>query len=40
MRRRANRARHRRPRDPRGHWLLLLLILPVMFGALLFPSAG
>ncbi|WP_328388006.1 glycosyltransferase [Streptomyces sp. NBC_00400] len=38
MRRRANRARHRRSRDPRGHWLLLLLILPVMFGALLFEG--
>ncbi|MDT0458643.1 glycosyltransferase [Streptomyces sp. DSM 41527] len=38
MRRRANRARHRRARDPRGHWLLLLLILPVMFGALLFEG--
>ncbi|MFG2533488.1 bifunctional polysaccharide deacetylase/glycosyltransferase family 2 protein [Streptomyces sp. NPDC048516] len=38
MRRRANRGRHRQSRDPRGHWLLLLLILPVMFGALLFEG--
>ncbi|KIZ19192.1 bifunctional polysaccharide deacetylase/glycosyltransferase family 2 protein [Streptomyces natalensis] len=38
MRRRANRARHRQSRDPRGHWLLLLLVLPVMIGALLFEG--
>ncbi|MFJ6790314.1 bifunctional polysaccharide deacetylase/glycosyltransferase family 2 protein [Streptomyces angustmyceticus] len=38
MRRRANRARHRRSRDPRGHWLLLIMVLPVMFGALLFEG--
>ncbi|MER0479039.1 bifunctional polysaccharide deacetylase/glycosyltransferase family 2 protein [Streptomyces sp. Edi2] len=38
MRRRANRGRHRQSRDPRGHWLLLILILPVMFGALLFEG--
>ncbi|MFE3549101.1 bifunctional polysaccharide deacetylase/glycosyltransferase family 2 protein [Streptomyces kronopolitis] len=38
MRRRANRARHRQSRDPRGHWLLLILVLPVMFGALLFEG--
>ncbi|MEW2437763.1 bifunctional polysaccharide deacetylase/glycosyltransferase family 2 protein [Streptomyces caniferus] len=38
MRRRANRARHRKSRDPRGHWLLLILVLPVMFGALLFEG--
>ncbi|MFF7703734.1 bifunctional polysaccharide deacetylase/glycosyltransferase family 2 protein [Streptomyces lydicus] len=38
MRRRANRARHAQSRDPRGHWLLLALVLPVMFGALLFEG--
>ncbi|MFE1171891.1 bifunctional polysaccharide deacetylase/glycosyltransferase family 2 protein [Streptomyces sp. NPDC058773] len=38
MRRRSNRARHRQSRDPRGHWLLLLLVLPVMFGALFFEG--
>ncbi|MFG2890138.1 bifunctional polysaccharide deacetylase/glycosyltransferase family 2 protein [Streptomyces sp. NPDC048248] len=38
MRRRANRGRHAQSRDPRGHWLLLILVLPVMFGALLFEG--
>ncbi|MEU9113594.1 bifunctional polysaccharide deacetylase/glycosyltransferase family 2 protein [Streptomyces sp. NPDC048483] len=38
MRRRANRGRHAQSRDPRGHWLLLLLVLPLMFGALLFEG--
>ncbi|PJJ01125.1 cellulose synthase/poly-beta-1,6-N-acetylglucosamine synthase-like glycosyltransferase [Streptomyces sp. 2333.5] len=38
MRRRAQRARHRQSRDPRGHWLLLCMVLPVMFGALLFEG--
>ncbi|MER6842676.1 bifunctional polysaccharide deacetylase/glycosyltransferase family 2 protein [Streptomyces platensis] len=38
MRRRTHRARHRQSRDPRGHWLLLLMVLPVMFGALLFEG--
>ena len=30
--------RHRLPRDPRGHWLLLILVLPMMFAALLFEG--
>ncbi|UKY53378.1 bifunctional polysaccharide deacetylase/glycosyltransferase family 2 protein [Streptomyces inhibens] len=38
MRRRSNRRRHAQSRDPRGHWLLLILVLPVMFGALLFEG--
>ncbi|UQA94101.1 bifunctional polysaccharide deacetylase/glycosyltransferase family 2 protein [Streptomyces halobius] len=38
MRRRSNRGRHAQSRDPRGHWLLLILVLPVMFGALLFEG--
>lgn len=38
MRRRSNRGRHAQSRDPRGHWLLLVLVLPLMFGALLFEG--
>ncbi|TJZ42894.1 glycosyltransferase [Streptomyces piniterrae] len=38
VRRRSNRGRHAQSRDPRGHWLLLLLVLPVMFAALLFEG--
>ncbi|AJT65495.1 hypothetical protein T261_3832 [Streptomyces lydicus] len=38
MRPRSNRGRHAQSRDPRGHWLLLILVLPVMFGALLFEG--
>lgn len=30
--------RHKRSRDPRAHWLLLSLILPVMFGLLMFQG--
>jgi len=32
------RARHKRSRDPRGHWLLLIIVLPVMFASLLFEG--
>jgi GT2 family glycosyltransferase len=32
------RGRHRLSRDPRGHWLLLSLVLPAMFAALLFEG--
>ncbi|KUO20071.1 bifunctional polysaccharide deacetylase/glycosyltransferase family 2 protein [Streptomyces dysideae] len=32
------RARHKRSRDPRGHWLLLILVLPLMFASLLFEG--
>ncbi|MGP4051602.1 bifunctional polysaccharide deacetylase/glycosyltransferase family 2 protein [Streptomyces sp. 2A115] len=32
------KARHKQSRDPRGHWLLLILVLPAMFGALLFEG--
>ncbi|GAA2649368.1 glycosyltransferase [Streptomyces vastus] len=32
------RARHKRSREPRGHWLLLSLVLPVMFASLLFEG--
>ncbi|MFJ2260136.1 bifunctional polysaccharide deacetylase/glycosyltransferase family 2 protein [Streptomyces sp. NPDC087844] len=32
------RARHKQSRDPRGHWLLLILVLPAMFAALLFEG--
>ncbi|WP_128379737.1 bifunctional polysaccharide deacetylase/glycosyltransferase family 2 protein [Streptomyces cavernae] len=35
---RAAGRRHARSRDPRGHWLLLALILPVVFAALLFEG--
>lgn len=38
MRRRSNRGRHAQSRDPRGHWLLLILVLPLAFGALLFEG--
>ncbi|KPC66098.1 bifunctional polysaccharide deacetylase/glycosyltransferase family 2 protein [Streptomyces chattanoogensis] len=38
MRPRSNRGRHAQSRDPRGHWLLLVLVLPMMFGALLFEG--
>ncbi|MFF4696533.1 bifunctional polysaccharide deacetylase/glycosyltransferase family 2 protein [Streptomyces chattanoogensis] len=38
MRPRSNRGRHAQSRDPRGHWLLLILVLPMMFGALLFEG--
>ncbi|MFD0165097.1 bifunctional polysaccharide deacetylase/glycosyltransferase family 2 protein [Streptomyces decoyicus] len=38
MRRRSNRGRHAQSRDPRGHWLLLILVLPIAFGALLFEG--
>ncbi|MGW7485731.1 bifunctional polysaccharide deacetylase/glycosyltransferase family 2 protein [Streptomyces sp. NPDC054786] len=38
MRRRNNRGRHAQSRDPRGHWLLLSLLLPLAFGALLFEG--
>ncbi|WP_327661838.1 MULTISPECIES: bifunctional polysaccharide deacetylase/glycosyltransferase family 2 protein [unclassified Streptomyces] len=31
-------ARHKQARDPRAHWLLLALTLPVLFGALLFQG--
>jgi cellulose synthase/poly-beta-1,6-N-acetylglucosamine synthase-like glycosyltransferase/peptidoglycan/xylan/chitin deacetylase (PgdA/CDA1 family) len=31
-------ARHKQARDPRAHWLLLCLTLPVLFGALLFQG--
>ncbi|NBE54937.1 bifunctional polysaccharide deacetylase/glycosyltransferase family 2 protein [Streptomyces boluensis] len=31
-------ARHKQARDPRAHWLLLFLTLPVLFGALLFQG--
>ncbi|MBC9726111.1 glycosyltransferase [Streptomyces sp. TRM68367] len=34
----ARRARHKQARDPRGHWLLLALLLPVLFGLLLFQG--
>ncbi|MFE9443604.1 bifunctional polysaccharide deacetylase/glycosyltransferase family 2 protein [Streptomyces sp. NPDC006602] len=32
------KARHKQSRDPRGHWLLLILVLPAMFAALLFEG--
>lgn len=32
------KARHKQSRDPRAHWLLLILILPAMFAALLFEG--
>ncbi|MEV0221391.1 bifunctional polysaccharide deacetylase/glycosyltransferase family 2 protein [Streptomyces sp. NPDC050704] len=32
------KGRHKQSRDPRGHWLLLILVLPAMFGALLFEG--
>ncbi|MEV0634000.1 bifunctional polysaccharide deacetylase/glycosyltransferase family 2 protein [Streptomyces sp. NPDC050619] len=35
---RSVRARHKRSRDPRGHWLLLITVLPVMFASLLFEG--
>ncbi|WP_346095377.1 bifunctional polysaccharide deacetylase/glycosyltransferase family 2 protein [Streptomyces olivaceiscleroticus] len=38
MRRRSQRGRHAQSRDPRGHWLLLILVLPVLFGSLLFEG--
>ncbi|MFE1175201.1 bifunctional polysaccharide deacetylase/glycosyltransferase family 2 protein [Streptomyces sp. NPDC058773] len=38
MRRRSNRGRHAQSRDPRGHWLLLILVLPLAFGALFFEG--
>ncbi|MGW5442488.1 glycosyltransferase [Streptomyces asiaticus] len=30
--------RHKAARDPRAHWLLLLLVLPAMFGLLMFQG--
>ncbi|GDY56756.1 hypothetical protein SVIO_073790 [Streptomyces violaceusniger] len=30
--------RHKAARDPRAHWLLLMLVLPVMFGLLMFQG--
>ena len=38
MRGRAKRRRHAQSRDPRGHWLLLSVLLPLAFGALLFEG--
>ncbi|MBO8191675.1 glycosyltransferase [Streptomyces oryzae] len=35
---RSMKGRHARSRDPRAHWLLLLIVLPAMFGALLFEG--
>ncbi|MFP3991830.1 bifunctional polysaccharide deacetylase/glycosyltransferase family 2 protein [Streptomyces sp. E11-3] len=35
---RSRKARHKRSRDPRAHWLLLILVLPAMFGVLLFEG--
>jgi cellulose synthase/poly-beta-1,6-N-acetylglucosamine synthase-like glycosyltransferase len=35
---RTAQGRHARSRDPRGHWLLLILVLPPMFAALLFEG--
>ncbi|MER6692614.1 bifunctional polysaccharide deacetylase/glycosyltransferase family 2 protein [Streptomyces minutiscleroticus] len=35
---RAARRRHARSRDPRGHWRLLALTLPLIFAALLFEG--
>ncbi|MGW2378785.1 bifunctional polysaccharide deacetylase/glycosyltransferase family 2 protein [Streptomyces sp. NPDC001658] len=32
------KARHKQSRDPRGHWLLLLLVLPAVFAVLLFEG--
>ncbi|GHB37508.1 glycosyltransferase [Streptomyces umbrinus] len=32
------KARHKQSRDPRAHWLLLILVLPAMFAALLFEG--
>lgn len=32
------RGRHKQSRDPRAHWLLLILVLPAMFAALLFEG--
>jgi hypothetical protein len=32
------KARHKQSRDPRGHWLLLILVLPAMFAVLLFEG--
>ncbi|MDQ1024550.1 cellulose synthase/poly-beta-1,6-N-acetylglucosamine synthase-like glycosyltransferase [Streptomyces umbrinus] len=32
------KARHKQSRDPRAHWLLLVLVLPAMFAALLFEG--
>jgi len=32
------KGRHKQSRDPRGHWLLLILMLPAMFAALLFEG--
>ncbi|MFC4463688.1 glycosyltransferase [Streptomyces xiangluensis] len=32
------KARHKQSRDPRGHWLLLLLVLPVMAAVLFFEG--
>ncbi|WP_030614097.1 bifunctional polysaccharide deacetylase/glycosyltransferase family 2 protein [Streptomyces fulvoviolaceus] len=32
------KGRHKQSRDPRGHWLLLILVLPAMFAALLFEG--
>jgi cellulose synthase/poly-beta-1,6-N-acetylglucosamine synthase-like glycosyltransferase len=37
-RRRARRGSHAQSRDPRAHWLLLILVLPAMFAALLFEG--
>lgn len=32
------KARHKQSRDPRGHWLTLLLVLPAVFAVLLFEG--
>ncbi|MDN0196416.1 bifunctional polysaccharide deacetylase/glycosyltransferase family 2 protein [Streptomyces sp. S.PNR 29] len=32
------KGRHKQSRDPRGHWLLLILVLPALFAALLFEG--
>ncbi|GAA3785759.1 glycosyltransferase [Streptomyces phyllanthi] len=32
------KGRHKQSRDPRGHWLLLILVLPAMFAVLLFEG--
>ncbi|WP_407704351.1 glycosyltransferase [Streptomyces spongiae] len=32
------KGRHKESRDPRGHWLLLILVLPAMFAILLFEG--
>ncbi|GCB52203.1 bifunctional polysaccharide deacetylase/glycosyltransferase family 2 protein [Streptomyces sp. NL15-2K] len=32
------KGRHKQSRDPRGHWLLLILVLPAMFAVLIFEG--